>query len=219
MNNFELSVMESSDIDGVSECLSNAFCGILINGIEVSEPVITSLNIRHSELYQFLREYCETIVSQKLSVLMRNQSGKVVGTVVAEYLANERTEFKHLPFKFRAIMELVEYLDDKFRESNLFRKGRWAHGFMSASLVGSSSNNSNSANQLYYFWKKQMQLQGCVGVIGETTNPFSLHVAKRTGGKPLEGAFLSYKDFIIEGKKVFSNIEISDKCQLIYNIF
>ena len=207
-------VMQRSDIEGAADCIAKAFCGTTVNGIEVIEPVITALNITYDELYNFTKDYSQKIVDDELCVVIKDEDGTVVAAIIAEYLSDEEPDTEGMSDKFIGVMELVEYLDNKFRATELSKKGQWAHGFLIGSTLEASQNNYTA--QMFELLANQIKKTGCVGIIGEVTNPYSLFMAKRMGAQELKEAFLSYKDFEVDGQKIFESIDTSEGCQLIY---
>ncbi len=197
--------LSTANLESASNCVCKTFA--------YNEPLARHLEMTEEDLKPFFHPLLVHSLEDDLSwVASIKETGEVIGASICTDCANDFYPERSFTPKLEYTLKLFDDLWRPFiQETHLYPKGYLAHGYVAAVLP--EYQRLGILTQLYqvsfaHGWKK-----GYRKVMGEITSQYSLNFMRKI---PIlkECHAISYADYEVDGKKVFSGMDTHEKCIL-----
>ena len=197
-----LEILQPKHVEGAITCIADTFAG--------GEPMSQLLGITRQEFTQFARLFIEKTAKEGLSVVAINEEQEVIGATIAEdYMTDPPLGLDTISEKFNPIFALLESLGTQYIASQGVAPDTHYHIFMCG--VYQHYANRRLAQKLNQFAEDIARERKYRAVVCEATGRISQFVCANQLGFAYVDE-ISYKDFQLEGKRVFANISNVDSC-------
>lgn len=117
---------DTEAIKGAAECLAECFAGVDVEGVHISEPVITACKLSVDDMFEYTYNYLSDVCKQNLCYIAKNIiSGKVIGAIACENFNPEEKipVFEDNLAPMNIVYNFVAELDEKFVQKIEFKTG------------------------------------------------------------------------------------------------
>ena len=188
-------VMESEDLVEMAQVIGEVFSR--------SDPLGVAIGMTEEELQAFVLVFGTKAVTEGLTIIARERSGRLVGAMFSDDLATPPPDFENLPVSFAPVGALLERLDEEYLRTQTIVVGSHAHLNMLAVLPALAGGGI--AQNLVKICMENAAMRGYQFVVTEANGPVSQHIFSKLGFR--ERCTLSYKDFRFDDRFVFASIE------------
>ena len=193
---FRYSLFEMNDLEQMADVLAESF--------SLGEPMASTVRLSKQYIQAIVRLFGPKAAAEKLTVVARSASGKIVGALLAQDFASPPPDgMDGMPAAFNPIGALLDGLDESYRQTEKIRLGEFLHLFMvgvPAAFAGQKIGQTLVAECL-----RNGRQRGYRVAVTEATGNTSQHIFRRLGF--VERFAANYADFEFEGKRVFSSIK------------
>ena len=206
MVNILCEVLRREHKDQASACLLKMFL--------FHEPMTRVIGLSEGEFRYFLEIQVGKAIKDELSVVAIDQeNGQLVGCFISEdFVTTPPQGFEKVTPKLLPIFDLLETLDNQYKDKNPVEPGKLLRMFMAGVYKEYAGTNITvKATRLMEETAKSRHYRAC---IAEATNPISQHILEKLGYTELHS--LLYKDYTYKGEHVFKDVTFGDSCKLFY---
>lgn len=223
-----LTVENKEDLKEAALCLAQTFTGIQVGNSFIREPMSYACNLSTEQFTEFAELYLEAIVPHGLTVVAKDEDGKIVGVLACEDF-NPEEEVPVFDGELEPMNHIIQFLleiDIKFLEKlestlNLkVQKEEFVHAFMVG--VRLEKDKKHVAVKLFEVLTEVALEKGYKGVFGEATNIRSQKLMFDLLGyynpTDINGERIALR---YDTHSVFETIpyEISEECSLVFKAF
>jgi ribosomal protein S18 acetylase RimI-like enzyme len=192
----EFGLMERAELGAMADVLAEAFSR--------HDPPAVAVGLPAPQIRQIVLAFGSRAAADQLTVIARESStGELLGAVLVEdFTAPPPAGLDRSAPDFAPVGALLESLDNRFRAMREISPGTHLHVFMVGVADGAAGRGV--ASRLVSLCLANAGLRGYRHAVAEATGLASQHIFRRHGFRDLLSA--PYRDFLFEGKPVFSSI-------------
>ena len=193
---------EDSDLDSTIRCISYTF---------VQETISQSLEIDAENYREFAKLYCQIILGNKLSLVVRNEEfGDVIGFSILTDFVTEIPDFTCLDPRLIVIINFTRELDDWYKSKYKVKSGEILH--LSMTGVYEQYRGRGIAQKLMEETFNVAKTNNYKSIIAECTGEITQHIRAKYGFKIVKE--IVYKTYLYNGELVFKDIQKPPSCKL-----
>lgn len=192
----ECGILERADL--------RPMAGLLAESFSRHEPISRAVGLSSAELEGLVMAFGPKALAERLSLVARDvHTGDLVGALLAQDFSTPPPDgIADIAPSFAPIGALLDGLDDRYRASREIAPGTCLHLFMLG--VARHGHGRGIADHLLKAGLANGKARGYRFAVGEATGNVSQHLCRKNGFRDVLAA--SYKDFVFDGRHVFSSI-------------
>ena len=193
-------IFTSNSLDGLADVVAKAFTQF--------DPMAIAQNLSVEEFADYIKLLGEWIEREQLTVIARDKSNdEVVGTVIAaDFASSSPLNPEHsdsISAKFEPIVELLESLENQYKQRKQIRAGEYLHVYMLA--VSPDYQRKKIAQKLVQICLDNGTEKGFTKAFTEAANSVSQHIFRKLDFQSRHQ--IGYQEFTHKGVRVFANIK------------
>lgn len=192
----EYGILEGAELPSTIRLLAASFSR--------HEPLAAAVGLSPAELEALVAAFGPKALAERLSVVARTaETGELVGALLAEDFATPPPGgIADVAPGFAPIGAFLEELDAHYRASREISPGACLHLFMLG--IADHAAGRGIARHLLTACLENGKARGYELAVAEATGTVSQHLLRRLGFREIQAA--PYRDFVFEGRRVFSSI-------------
>ncbi len=192
----EYGLLEHAELRPMARLLAEAF--------SLYDPPAVAVGLTSPQVEALVTAFGPKAIAEKISVVARVASAEdLVGALLAEdFVTPPPDGLEDVAPSFAPIGALLGDLDSRYRASRTILPGSCVHIFMVG--VADRASGQGIAQQLVTTCLANGRARGYRLAVTEATGSVSQHVFRKLGFRDILAA--PYKDFLFNGRRVFSSI-------------